>query len=231
VIAGAWSLVAHFDGDAHRCFVARRNDPAALSGSTLSERERQIVAYASLGHSNKLIAYELGLCSSTVAAQLTSAARKLGVSSRKTLLHVAAVLGSGAAEPGRLDRSAGEGEPPAEGRAEDPAVRVTWVQHDGQDYAVIRLALAPKLPPALSAAERDVATLAIEGLSNAAIAARRSTSARTVANQLRSIYAKLAVGSRRQLCSRFSIQQDPGAGGMLESPAEARATRERQSIT
>jgi DNA-binding NarL/FixJ family response regulator len=222
VIAGEWSLVAHFDDDAQRCFLARRNDPGALSGSRLSERERQIVAYASLGHSNKLIAYELGLCSSTVAAQLTSAARKLGVSSRKTLLHVAAVLGSSALTPGRLDRLAGECESPAEGRAEEPAVLMTWVQHDGQDFAVIQLALAPKLPPSLSAAERDVAKLAIEGLSNAAIAARRSTSVRTVANQLRSIYTKLAVGSRRQLCSRFSIQRDAGAGGMLDSRAGER---------
>lgn len=203
VIAGRWSLVAHFDSDEHRCFVARRNEPALPAGSTLSERERQIVAYASLGHSNKLIAYELGLCSSTVAAQLTSAARKLGVSSRKTLLHVSAVLGSGVPELGELG---GELAPPAECRAREPAVRVTRFVHNGQDVAVIRIVLAPELPTSLTAAERDVARLVIEGLSNAAIAARRSTSIRTVANQLRSIFAKLAVGSRRQLCSRFSIQ-------------------------
>lgn len=201
VIAGRWSLVAHFDRDGHRCFVARKNDAAGPPASALSERERQIVAYASLGHSNKLIAYELGLCSSTVAAQLTSAARKLGVSSRKTLLHAFAVLGGGAPDGG----SPGAGKPPAV-RCDDPAVRVTQFLHDEQEFAVIRIAIAPKLPPSLTAAEREVAKLVIEGLSNAAIAAQRSTSVRTVANQLRSIYAKLEVGSRRQLCSRFSLQ-------------------------
>jgi DNA-binding NarL/FixJ family response regulator len=201
VIAGRWSLVAHFDRDGHRCFVARKNDAAGPPASALSERERQIVAYASLGHSNKLIAYELGLCSSTVAAQLTSAARKLGVSSRKTLLHAFAVLGGGAPDGG----SPGADKPPAV-RCDDPAVRVTQFLHDEQEFAVIRIAIAPKLPPSLTAAEREVAKLVIEGLSNAAIAAQRSTSVRTVANQLRSIYAKLEVGSRRQLCSRFSLQ-------------------------
>jgi DNA-binding NarL/FixJ family response regulator len=202
VLAGRWSLVAQFDRDGHRYFVARKNDAAGPRVSPLSERERQIVAYASLGHSNKLIAYEFGLCSSTIAAQLTSAARKLGVSSRKVLLHAFAVLGGGAAEGG----SSGTVNSPPVVRRDDPAVRVTRLLHDGQGLAVIRMTLAPKLPTSLTAAEQAVATLVIEGLSNAAIAAHRSTSVRTVANQLRSIYAKLNVGSRRQLCSRFSIK-------------------------
>ncbi|MBC7978140.1 MAG: helix-turn-helix transcriptional regulator, partial [Myxococcales bacterium] len=93
-------------------------------------------------------------------------------------------------------------------------VRVARFRQDGHDYAVIRIAIVPKLPPSLTTAETEVATLVIEGLSNAAIAARRTTSVRTVANQLRSIYSKLGVGSRRQLCSRFSIQRDLGARAM-----------------
>jgi DNA-binding NarL/FixJ family response regulator len=202
VIAGRWSLVAQFDSDEHRCFVARKNAAAGPGASTLSARERQIVAYASLGHANKLIAYELGLCSSTVAAQITSATRKLGVSSRKTLLHAFAVLGGGLPERGNpVDAS----NPPVV-RCADPTVRVTRFLHDEQDFVVIRIAIAPKLPASLTTAEREVAKLVIEGLSNAEIAERRKTSVRTVANQLRSIYAKLAVGSRRQLCSRFSVQ-------------------------
>ena len=51
----------------------------------------------------------------------------------------------------------------------------------------------------LSAAEREVAELVARGLSNAAIAKRRSTTARTVANQLAAIFRKLGVRSRAAL--------------------------------
>ena len=51
----------------------------------------------------------------------------------------------------------------------------------------------------LSAAEREVASDAAAGLSNAAIAKKRGRSARTIANQLASIYRKLGVASRAGL--------------------------------
>jgi DNA-binding NarL/FixJ family response regulator len=216
VLDGAWSLVEQVDSDGYRCFLARRNEHDVAPA--LSERERQIVAHASVGHSNKHIAYELGLCSSTVAAQLTSAARKLGVSSREALLHAFAVLGGSA-----VDRAApgDHGAAPERGDRHEGTsiVRVARFRQDGHDYAVIRIAIVPKLPPSLTTAETEVATLVIEGLSNAAIAARRTTSVRTVANQLRSIYSKLAVGSRRQLCSRFSIQRDLGPRAIVDHRA------------
>jgi DNA-binding NarL/FixJ family response regulator len=200
VVAGRWTLLDQFDSDGDRCFVARQNHPD-VPGSPLSERERQIVAHASRGYSNKHIAYDLGLCSSTVAAQLTSAARKLGVSSRETLLHAFAVLG------GNTDHAADDDDPPARHHDDDTTIRVVRFRHDDQECALIRISIAPRLPESLTAAEAAVATLAIEGLSNAAIARRRKTSVRTVANQLRSIYSKLAVGSRRQLRSRFSVHR------------------------
>lgn len=48
----------------------------------------------------------------------------------------------------------------------------------------------------LTPAERAVALLAVEGLSNAEIAERRRATPKTVANQLRRVYAKLGVRSR-----------------------------------
>jgi DNA-binding NarL/FixJ family response regulator len=51
----------------------------------------------------------------------------------------------------------------------------------------------------LAQAEREVAGLAVLGLSNAEIGARRGTSLRTVANQLARVYRKLGVGSRAEL--------------------------------
>ncbi|MGW6330992.1 AAA family ATPase [Nocardia rhamnosiphila] len=54
----------------------------------------------------------------------------------------------------------------------------------------------------LTAAERAVAVLAAAGLPNTAIAARRGSSARTVAAQISSILQKLEIGSRREI-TRF----------------------------
>jgi DNA-binding CsgD family transcriptional regulator len=82
---GRWSLVDHFDTDGRRYLVAHRNDPPLDSPNALTLPERQIAGYAAMGHSNKLIAYELGLAESTVATHLDAASLKLGVRSRADL--------------------------------------------------------------------------------------------------------------------------------------------------
>jgi DNA-binding CsgD family transcriptional regulator len=76
--AGRWSFVEHFESDSRRYFLAYRNDPRLAATRALSERERQVLTYAAMGHSNKLIAYSLGLALSTVAAHLDRARRKIG---------------------------------------------------------------------------------------------------------------------------------------------------------
>jgi len=81
LVAGRWSLIERFDSDGRRYFVARRNDPEVTGPFALTRRERQVVAYAAMGHSLKLIAYELGLGVSTVSEHRSSAMRKLGVRS------------------------------------------------------------------------------------------------------------------------------------------------------
>jgi DNA-binding CsgD family transcriptional regulator len=60
------------------------------------------------------------------------------------------------------------------------------------------------LPPTLSPSEVDVIRLRIDGLSHARIASIRSRSARTVANQLASVYMKLGVSSRVELLARLA---------------------------
>lgn len=70
-------------------------------------------------------------------------------------------------------------------------------------YLSARETPAPRIP-GLTAAERDVARLAAADLSNAEIAARRGVSARTVANQLASIFRKLKLGSRVELIARLT---------------------------
>jgi DNA-binding CsgD family transcriptional regulator len=74
----------------------------------------------------------------------------------------------------------------------------------------------PPNGPALTAAERDVARLALGGLSNRVIAARRGCSSRTVANQLASVFAKLGAAGRRELRARAA---GPIAHALRVAPA------------
>jgi len=88
LVVGRWSLVDHFDHDGRRYLVAHKNqlqDPS-LHIKSLSEREQQAASLAALGHSNKLIAYDLGISLSAVSDYLARAARKLGTTSRTGLV-------------------------------------------------------------------------------------------------------------------------------------------------
>lgn len=78
LVAGRWSIVEHFERDGRRYYLAYKNDPSLAPDRALTRRERQVLAYAALGHSNKLIAYTLGLSVSTVSTHLTRARMKLG---------------------------------------------------------------------------------------------------------------------------------------------------------
>jgi DNA-binding CsgD family transcriptional regulator len=86
MVRGEWSLVDWFDHDGKRFLLAQDNRVATAPRQHLTEREHQVVACAAMGHSNKLIAYDLGLSPGTVAVILSRAAKKLGVSSRPALI-------------------------------------------------------------------------------------------------------------------------------------------------
>jgi DNA-binding CsgD family transcriptional regulator len=74
----------------------------------------------------------------------------------------------------------------------------------------------------LTAAEREVARMAVEGCSDTEIAARRGTSRSTVANQLGRIYRKLSVASRAELAAL--ALRDSAVAPEAEAPeAEQRA--------
>lgn len=78
LVSGRWSIVESFERDGKRYYLAYRNDPEVESASALSKREQQVLAYAALGQSNKLIAYSLGLSLSSVSTLLARARQKLG---------------------------------------------------------------------------------------------------------------------------------------------------------
>lgn len=86
LVEGRWSLLEMFEKDGRRYVVARENEPTPPGPAALTLRERQVLGYASLGHENKVIAYELGIAHNTVKVLMARAAAKLGARSRVDLI-------------------------------------------------------------------------------------------------------------------------------------------------
>lgn len=86
LIAARWTLIDHFESDGRRYLLARRNDTVVDGADALTERERQALGYAELGHNNKLIAYEMGISPLTVGVLLHRAGRKLRAKTRAELI-------------------------------------------------------------------------------------------------------------------------------------------------
>jgi DNA-binding NarL/FixJ family response regulator len=83
-------------------------------------------------------------------------------------------------------------------------VDVFEVELGGESLVVVSLPIGPfALYDTLTRAEVAVAQDAAAGLSNAAIAKKRGSSARTVANQLASVYRKLGFSSRAELAAKL----------------------------
>jgi len=62
----------------------------------------------------------------------------------------------------------------------------------------------------LTAVEREIAAMVVEGMSNAEIAKVRGKSVRTIANQVASAFRKLRVGSRVELSSVLALHRFEG---------------------
>ena len=141
---GSWSVIDQVDRDQRRFLLARENAPPTRDARAMTARERQVVEYASLGNSNKVIAYELGISASTVSTHLSHAAAKLGLRSRSAIIQTYAALAVG---------------PPTD-------VSVSYTREAGENFAVLSLPMGRSLPATLTPAEREVTTLVFAGLSN-----------------------------------------------------------------
>ena len=86
LIASRWTVVEQFESGGRRYILATEEPPKPSPHALLSPREQQALANAALGHSNKEVAYALGLAHSTVRVLLTRAAKKLGAHTRSDLL-------------------------------------------------------------------------------------------------------------------------------------------------
>jgi DNA-binding CsgD family transcriptional regulator len=83
LVDGRWTVVDHFEHHGQRFVLAERNDLQLPDPPPLTSREQQVLAFAAMDHSNKEIAYELGLAAATVRVLMSRASRKLHAHGRR----------------------------------------------------------------------------------------------------------------------------------------------------
>jgi DNA-binding CsgD family transcriptional regulator len=88
LVHAKWSLIDHFESDGKRYVLAQENSIAVAGFTLFSARERECLALALQGRSNKSIAYELGIANATVRVLMSRAAQKAGARSRRELLQM-----------------------------------------------------------------------------------------------------------------------------------------------
>ena len=181
LVAGQWSLVDHWENGGRRYVAAYRNRPGLHDPRAFTETERAVLKYLTLGATNKEVSYALGLPAGTVSTSVSGILKKLRLRRRVDLALFA--------ETSRMTRL-------------DIADRA---ETDGE-LSVLSVDARPQAAAAasLSPAELEVASYAIRGFSNDRIARERQVSARTIANQLRSIFEKLGVSTRSQLAATLT---------------------------
>lgn len=114
-------------------------------------------------------------------------------------------------------------------------LRVSLLEIGTAVFAVLRFsARRAGGPPRLTSAETSVMTAIFEGKSNEAIARERGTSARTVANQIASIFRKHGVASRCELVASYlappAAPPPPAApAGRDEAAGASSGTRRRSA--
>jgi DNA-binding NarL/FixJ family response regulator len=93
--AARWTVVEQFETGGERYLLARHDESLVPEVGALTQRERQVVAHLALGHTPKVIAYELGIAHSTVRVFITRICDKLGLSSSAELRTWASALSRG----------------------------------------------------------------------------------------------------------------------------------------
>lgn len=178
LLAGRYSAVDRWEMDGTRYLAVYRNDVRVPDPRALGASEHTIIDLIARGASIKEAAYALGVSVDAATRTLNQAKRKLGLTDRAAL--AAFVAGTRSTTTLRVG-------------AADVDVLSTRVTGNPEALAM------------LTAAERAVARAVLRGVTNADIASSRGTSTRTVANQLRNVFAKLGVRSRGELRALLTL--------------------------
>lgn len=175
LVAGRYSLIDRFSFGGRRYVVAFENAPDVRDPRGLSTTEAAVASWARHGHSQKHIAYELGLSVGTVSGLLHRVFQKLGVRSRPELVERLSI-------------------PSAASRVSVGSSRLFVFESAPQADGLA----------GLTPAEQEVARSAALGKPTSLIARERRVSERTVTNQLASVFRKLGARSRSELAARLS---------------------------
>ena len=167
-----------------RCYLLVDSAPAHTSyGARLTERQTRILECVLVGQTQKAISIDLALSAPRIAQAMGTALRAMGLSCRSSAVPMLLVVAAHAAR--------------AECKLEATVSRLKWA---GVSYTVISTLRPDRvLCDRLSESEYAVARLLVEGKSHAEIAAVRGTAARTVANQLSTLFHKLRISGRAEL--------------------------------
>lgn len=182
LMTGALHVVATHDHDERlSVLVAAKGSGAARGG--LSPRDRDVLEHWLRSGSQKFVALEFGISVSSVSTSLKRSLALLGVHCAPNRVPAVLVMVAHAG----VERNGAE---LIEVANSVGGFSAGWV-------AAVSLFLA-SLPP-MSPAERDVVRRLLKGETYLEIAAARSTSVRTVANQVARIFRKQGVSGRLDL--------------------------------
>ncbi|TPV96536.1 MAG: helix-turn-helix transcriptional regulator [Myxococcales bacterium FL481] len=196
LVSGRWSLVDRFESDGKRYVLVYRNPPGVLDPRRLTTREAVVATHTIRGANDEETARALGVSASSVRDHVAQIVRKLGLRSRLE-------LPSFYATANRLSRPLGPNCDLAVAAREQPDRAPRWWHRT------------------LTPAEHDIARQILDGASNRAIAERRGSRPRTVANQIAALYAKLRVHSRGELRAKLTAS-DETAASPREAPGQRR---------
>jgi len=163
-----------------RVVLERRQSP----GVSIAGRRLRALELLFEGMTQTAIAIELGVAPSTVCLDLKAAMTSLGIGDRISAL------------------------PPFLPQIRKLAagcrhVRACAIAHERARQVLLLPRLDLALPDALAPAELEVCRLLLDGRSHVQIAAARRRKARTIANQLAAVFAKLKVSGRLELVAQL----------------------------
>lgn len=185
---GAWNAVQALCREAS-CYLVL--DEAPLNKSPIRPHHLHILERVLHGNGQKILAMDLGLAGSTVAATAKQALAALGFECLPSRVPLALVL---------IGRASNDS-------ARTKQAKVHTFHVSGHRYRIVALErpdrhLETLLPPA----EVEVMKARIEGQSHRRIACLRRTSQRTIANQLASASRRLGVSGRLEIIGHLSQQ-------------------------
>ncbi len=180
---GRAALTRHFVADDACYAMLEARSESEATARRLSVAQSEVLARLAVGERQKTIAIDLQVSPAAVAQRARRCIRLLGLDCKPSSLPLFVVMAALTESPSAWQRA------------------TVSVEHlDGGRGVLYRLARTDlALPRVLSRAEQDIARMLVGGRALSEIANARQTTARTVSNQLRSIFAKLGVTGRLEL--------------------------------